>query len=210
MQTKKDPGVRCTVWTDLDMQRPFVNYYSTNFILWELSSPFLNIHWFFDKLGMTGSRAQLYNGIMLIVTFFSCRLLWGTYNSFLVGRDMWTAFHTPPSSFADSPIIPDGELFPVRYKQTMQFASESSVLPLWLAAVYLGANVTLNSLNFYWFVKMIEAVRKRFDQSQEEISEKPVQDDGAATGIEPRPRPKGLPRRRTILDGEDADEAPPI
>ncbi|PFH55466.1 hypothetical protein XA68_18265 [Ophiocordyceps unilateralis] len=42
--------------------RPFVNYYGCVFILWELSTPFLNIHWFLDKTNRTGSRAQLYNG----------------------------------------------------------------------------------------------------------------------------------------------------
>jgi len=40
-------------------QRPFVNYYGCTFILYELSSPFLNFHWFFDKLDMTGSLPQL-------------------------------------------------------------------------------------------------------------------------------------------------------
>ena len=45
-------------------QRPFVNYYAPTFILYELSSPFLNIHWFCDKLNMTGSKIQLYNGFI--------------------------------------------------------------------------------------------------------------------------------------------------
>ena len=35
---------------------------------------------------------------------------------------------------------------------------------MWLAMTYLGSNVVLNSLNFYWFGKMIETVRKRFDK----------------------------------------------
>ncbi|CCE28339.1 uncharacterized protein CPUR_01814 [Claviceps purpurea 20.1] len=61
--------------------RPFVNYYGCIFILWELSTPFLNIHWFMDKLDMTGSQAQLYNGFLLLFTFFSCRLVYGTYQS---------------------------------------------------------------------------------------------------------------------------------
>ena len=55
-------------------QRPFVNYYGCIFILWELSTPFLNIHWFLDKVNMTGSRAQLYNGYLLLFSFFSSQL----------------------------------------------------------------------------------------------------------------------------------------
>ena len=35
-------------------------------------------------------------------------------------------------------------------------------VPLWLAAAYLGANVVLNCLNWYWFSKMIATIRKRF------------------------------------------------
>ncbi|KAI8629296.1 TLC domain-containing protein [Xylariaceae sp. FL1651] len=196
--------------------RPFVNYYSCNFILWELSSPFLNIHWFFDKLGMTGSRAQLYNGLVLIATFFSCRLVWGTYQSVLVGYDIWAGIHSNPSMPAavDADKF-DDSIFSPQYTHTMQFASTSTGVPLWLAAIYMGSNLTLNSLNFYWFFKMIEAVRKRFDvkaESKEEVDMLHKLDaDGTAIvatgtdeGIQTRPR------RRTILDGEDADAPPPI
>ncbi|KAI2616452.1 DUF887-domain-containing protein [Hypomontagnella submonticulosa] len=196
--------------------RPFVNYYSTTFILWELSSPFLNIHWFFDKLGMTGSRAQLYNGLMLIFTFFSCRLVWGTYQSFMVARDLWKGVNTAPTILTT--VLPDDTLnatFPSQYANTMQFVSESTThIPLWLAAIYIGANLTLNSLNFYWFFKMIDAVRKRFDPKEQEIvaGEKVAEDKAATTGAQPdgATELKTRPRRRTLLDGEEADEPPPI
>ncbi|KAI1202442.1 TLC domain-containing protein [Nemania serpens] len=194
--------------------RPFVNYYSSVFILWELSSPFLNVHWFFDKLGMTGSRAQLYNGIVLIATFFSCRLVWGTYQSFLVYRDLWAGIHQGPNVLAVSEA--EAADLPARYADSMQFVTTSAAVPLWLAAIYIGSNLTLNSLNFYWFFKMIEAVRKRFDpkaESQQEESEadKTGTTDGSVavtTGTDNRYAPR--PRRRTILDGEDPDAPPPI
>lgn len=35
-------------------------------------------------------------------------------------------------------------------------------LPAWLAITYVGANTVLSVLNFYWFYKMVAAVRKRF------------------------------------------------
>lgn len=35
-------------------------------------------------------------------------------------------------------------------------------MPLWLAAVYLGSNLTLNGLNYYWFSRMIVTVTARF------------------------------------------------
>ncbi|KAI1079403.1 TLC domain-containing protein [Whalleya microplaca] len=195
--------------------RPFINYYSCNFILWELSSPFLNIHWFFDKLGKTGSRAQLYNGLMLIFTFFSCRLVWGSYQSVLVARDVWVGVHSKPTVLATlAPEDAANATFPLRYTETMQFVSESSSVPIWLAAIYMGSNLTLNSLNFYWFFKMIDAVRKRFvpKEKEEDVKVDASHDDGKAvtsgagtTGLSP-----GLSRRRTILDGEEGDEPPPI
>ncbi|KAI1336402.1 TLC domain-containing protein [Xylariaceae sp. FL0016] len=196
--------------------RPFVNYYSTNFILWELSSPFLNIHWFFDKLGMTGSRAQLYNGLALIATFFSCRLVWGTIQSFLVFRDVWAALSTTPASF-QTILAADAQnsTFPAQYSQTMAFVSDSTNVPVWLAAVYMGANITLNSLNFYWFFKMIDAVHKRFNPKEKEmVKESPMKVDEtkvAVTGVDYHTAElKTRLRRGTILDGEDHEEPPPI
>lgn len=196
--------------------RPFVNYYSTNFILWELSSPFLNIHWFFDKLGMTGSRAQLYNGLMLIFTFFSCRLVWGTYQSVMVVRDVWAGLRVTPRVLAT--VAPDEVLkatFPSQYTNTMQYVSQSTTVPLWLAAVYMGANLTLNSLNFYWFFKMIDAVRKRFDPKEKEKEtkgqENANQGHAVSTGAEANSTElRTRPRRGTLLDGEEGDETPPI
>ena len=43
----------------------------------------------------------------------------------------------------------------------MRFAREDQV-PVWMAVVYLTSNIILNTLNFYWFGKMIETIRKRF------------------------------------------------
>ncbi|GAB5586752.1 hypothetical protein Unana1_01652 [Umbelopsis nana] len=62
--------------------RPFLNYYGAVFILYELSTPFLNFNWFMDKLGWTGSKIQLVNGIVLICTFFGARLIFGMQMSY--------------------------------------------------------------------------------------------------------------------------------
>ncbi|KAF3934247.1 hypothetical protein ABW19_dt0201364 [Dactylella cylindrospora] len=121
--------------------RPFVNYYAPVFLLYELSSPFLNFHWFMDKLEMTGSLLQLINGICLLVVFFSCRLVYGTYSSFRVGSDIYHAWRAPPSD-----IIAQGR-----------------EVPTWLALSYVTSNLILHFLNFYWFGKMIDALKRRFD-----------------------------------------------
>ena len=53
--------------------------------------------------------------------------------------------------------------------EIMRFAGDRTV-PIWLAYTYLGSNIVLNSLNFYWFGKMIETVKKRFRQPKEKAN----------------------------------------
>ncbi|MCJ1371410.1 hypothetical protein MMC20_002625 [Loxospora ochrophaea] len=140
--------------------RPFLNFYGSTFILYELSTPFLNFHWFFDKLNMTGSRPQLYNGLVLLATFFSCRLVWGTYQSVRVYQDVYAALQSP-SALTPFSTTTTTTTLPPHANEIMYFSAHATV-PVWLACVYLSSNLVLNSLNFYWFGKMIETVRKRF------------------------------------------------
>lgn len=119
-------------------------------MLYELSTPFLNIHWFFDKLGMTGTKAQLYNGLTLLVVFFCCRLVWGAYSSVNIYRDVWNALHFDAAGAK-----------PSTNPGMMQFSGERR-LQMWLVALYMGGHVTLQALNVFWFGKMIAAVKKRF------------------------------------------------
>jgi hypothetical protein len=148
-------------------QRPFVNYYAPDFILYELSSPFLNIHWFCDKLELTGSTYQLVNGIFLISTFTICRLLWGSYASICVFRDIYTAYSHSSSWNTTAEIVPPQNVStPLQGvsqgAEVMRYAGNREA-PLWLCAAYLASNVVLNGLNWYWINKMIATIRKRFD-----------------------------------------------
>ncbi|KAJ3324625.1 hypothetical protein HDV06_006518 [Boothiomyces sp. JEL0866] len=59
--------------------KPVFQYYGGIFLLFELSTIFLNLHWFFDKFGLTGTNIQLANGLLLLFTFFSVRIVFGTY-----------------------------------------------------------------------------------------------------------------------------------
>ncbi|KAJ5909004.1 hypothetical protein N7495_001686 [Penicillium taxi] len=159
--------------------RPFLNYYAPTFILYELSSPFLNIHWFLDKISMTGSKAQWYNGMALLSTFFCCRLLWGSWQSVRVYSDMWYALQqtwTAASSGLETPASVNAVVFQVRdgamcidetcaraNAQITQFKDFTATgVPTWLVLTYVASNVVLNFLNYYWFSKMVETVLKRF------------------------------------------------
>jgi hypothetical protein len=111
---------------------------------------------------MTGSWAQLINGITLIAVFFGCRLVYGTYSSILTYVDVWHALWTPPSATyiaeAHAKAVLAGQPGTV-----MQFAHGVGPLPVWLAAALVVSNFTLNSLNWFWFSKMIASVQKRFE-----------------------------------------------
>ena len=75
---------------------------------------------------------------------------------------------------------------------------------MWLAITYLTSNVVLNSLNFYWFGKMIETVRKRFkpDAGKQGADEKDAGADGKDVGYR-----AGRPHRASIvLDAADRIE----
>ena len=126
-------------------------------MLYELSTPFLNVHWFCDKLGMTGSSLQLYNGIILISSFGLCRLVWGSYQSVLIYQDMWKAAQHRPT-----PLKAMHKEDVVEVIAAVQKAAQKEPLPMILIILYLAGNTLLTMLNFYWFSKMIQTVSKRF------------------------------------------------
>ncbi|OOQ82210.1 DUF887 domain protein [Penicillium brasilianum] len=172
--------------------RPFLNYYAPVFILYELSSPFLNIHWFLDKVNMTGSRAQWYNGMMLLAVFFCCRLVWGTWQSIVVYKDMWYALQQTwslsSSSPLQAPVDINANVFKLRdggmcVDETCARANAEIArfkdftaggVPTWLVVTYVTSNLILNFLNYFWFSKMVETVLKRFRGPPSGAGEKKV------------------------------------
>lgn len=119
--------------------KSFLAYYAARCLFWESSTFFLNIHWFLDKTGRTGSTFQLINGIFLLLTFFCVRIVWGGYISYHF-------FHT---------------LYDVRRE-----------IPWLYIPIYGLGNIALQALNWLWFGRMINALRKRFDGAPERLSKK--------------------------------------
>lgn len=109
--------------------RPFLSYYGPRFLLWEISTPFLNLNWFFDRTRVKGTTLQLINGLTLLATFFFARLVYGVYMSY-------------------------------DFFQTLYFNRVEIGWPL--LVTYCAGNFLLNGLNWFWFSKMINAVRRRF------------------------------------------------
>jgi len=111
--------------------RPYIMYYAPIFLMFEVSTPFVNIHWFATYLpeGTIPNIVQTINGFLLMLTFFVCRILWGTYNAYFLIGDVFS---------------PKGR----------------AVQPLWVPVSVIGSNLALNILNIYWFYKMILLVKR--------------------------------------------------
>ncbi|KAJ9610333.1 hypothetical protein H2200_005110 [Cladophialophora chaetospira] len=132
---------------------PFANYYGINFVLYELSTPFLNIHWFMDKSGLTGSTWQLINGICLMGTFFASRIGWGLYQSFNLYRDIWTLWRIDPASKTGL--------------EAIGTTHDASSVSKWLSLTFLAANTILSGLNIYWFGRMVKSMRGHFQNDND-------------------------------------------
>ncbi|KAG8885564.1 hypothetical protein FRB97_000472 [Tulasnella sp. 331] len=118
--------------------RPFAVYFGPRALIWELSTPFLNMHWFFDKVGMTGSIWQLVNGLVLVTVFFCVRLVFGMVVSVQFFQTMYVKRHEAPTSLVAFYFIANLILYGLS----------------WFCMV-LGLENTR-------FGKMIAALRKRF------------------------------------------------
>ncbi|WFD35638.1 hypothetical protein MCUN1_002496 [Malassezia cuniculi] len=69
--------------------RPMLMIAGLSFLTWEASTPFLNIHWFLDKLGLTGSLAQLINAVFLLGSYMAVRLVLGIYQTYVIISAVW-------------------------------------------------------------------------------------------------------------------------
>jgi hypothetical protein len=58
---------------------PVYQFYVGIALMYEWSTIFLKVHWFCDKVGLTGSLFQKANGLILLLVFFSVRIVFGTY-----------------------------------------------------------------------------------------------------------------------------------
>jgi len=124
-------AVSCTLLYGLAL-RPWLHYYGMAFLLFELSTPFVNNHWFYDKCNMSGSKGQFVNGVFLLSAYFLVRIIFG----FVASSWFWA------------------DLLELR-------ASGASKAPAILVFVYLAFNIVLNGLNLFWFYSIISMAMRR-------------------------------------------------
>ncbi|SCU94177.1 LANO_0E05952g1_1 [Lachancea nothofagi CBS 11611] len=113
--------------------RPFCQSWVGKFLIFEASTPFVNVNWYISQLTRTSSKPVVpmwfnaLNGVLLILTFFTVRIVWGFSAIVILIRKLWV---------------------------------ESDVLPLWLPSTVVPLNLALNTLNVIWLNKMIRIAKK--------------------------------------------------
>lgn len=112
--------------------RPFLIHYGPHFLLFELSTPFLNVNWFASHLpeGVISFKVQKINGLCLLISFFTIRIVWGFYQAFRVANDVFFV------------------------------AWSTRTFPAWVGAGVSISNIALDVLNVYWFYKMVRLAIK--------------------------------------------------
>ncbi|TIC14500.1 DUF887-domain-containing protein [Wallemia mellicola] len=81
--------------------RPVFMNIGPSFLLWEASTPFVNINWFMDRIeGYKNSRSQIVNGIALTLSFFTARIAFGGYMSYIFYKTIVEHQNSFPKSLA--------------------------------------------------------------------------------------------------------------
>lgn len=120
--------------------RPFCLGWVASFLSFELSTPFVNVNWFANKLptGAIPNWVIAVNGLLLIVVFFFVRIVWGFYAIYWVLCEFW------------------------KYRDQV---------PVVLCVIVVILNVGLDTLNVFWFQKMIQIAAKKFNSSSKSKQE---------------------------------------
>lgn len=117
-------------------------------LLFEVTNIFLNVHRYTVILGMDGSRIQIINGALLVITFFSIRIIYGLYSTSWLLWDIYSAV-----------TIREQTIHSERKKLSqLEFSPR---LPVWIIIMHIAAQVTLHSLNFVWFTKIVQLFLRR-------------------------------------------------
>lgn len=88
----------------------------------------MHFRWVLYKIGKANTALYKYNALIGMAVFFACRVLWGNTLSIWFWVDSFKALATPKGA-------------------------ELSMLSIWF---YRLCTVVLNSLNAWWFSKMVK------------------------------------------------------
>ncbi|KAI7829187.1 TRAM/LAG1/CLN8 homology domain-containing protein [Kickxella alabastrina] len=97
---------------------PLLQYYGACFMMFEVSTIFLNFHFFLEDLGLQDAIMYLINGIALVSSFFFARVVYGT----IISINVWKLIAN-----SEIPINPFVANF-IRYPTSRSWASATTGL----------------------------------------------------------------------------------
>lgn len=80
--------------------RPFMMYPTSRFLLFEVSTIFIDMHWFLEKLGYGGSTIIMVNDAAALIAYMFVRLVFGSYLTLKFLRDLHTMWSHVPLFFS--------------------------------------------------------------------------------------------------------------
>ena len=118
-----------------------------SFLLWELSTPFVHARWLMHILHLHDSNAYFINGIIMLITFFSVRCVYGICKS-----SQTSLFRHDDTMVCITDLSFDfWKTSAVELQHLRSDGLSSGVI--WL---YRTVNIGLNGLNLFWMTKMIQ------------------------------------------------------
>ncbi|CAB4255616.1 similar to Saccharomyces cerevisiae YJR116W TDA4 Putative protein of unknown function [Maudiozyma barnettii] len=128
--------------------RPCCQPWIGKYLLYEISTPFVNVNWYIIQLTsgkdmtvktVVPTPLNIINGLCLMAVFFVVRILWGSTANFILFR---------------------------------QFIKEWDQVPKYRSIGLIALNLTLTALNAVWFHKMVKIARKLASKSETTTTKK--------------------------------------
>jgi len=132
-------GVCCPIYI-FASQKEMAHFFSSGFMLWELSTPFVHAREIMAQMKMGKTKAYAINGVLMIAVFFACRNVYGNVLLF----QFWRKSREDIMGM-NPDLRPPGKRMSKATAYTIR-----------------TCGVAMSLLNGFWFSKMIQGAMKLF------------------------------------------------
>lgn len=108
-------------------------FYSPTFLIFEVSTLFVNMRWVLVELGLKTSKLYIYNGLSLLLAWFLFRIVWGFASSYQFWVDTVRGYNTG--------VLPA----PIVLWYTLSNISLNALNVMWFGKIIKGAIKTLSA-----------------------------------------------------------------
>ena len=109
------------------------HFYGGLFLLWELSTPFVQLRWVLQKMGLSESKVYMMCSLLMVITFSLARVVFGTVFTFQLLKDTYIE---------------------------LSRSDDGCKAPAPLLIGLCAAASTVSCLNYYWFNLMRKSLVK--------------------------------------------------